>query len=123
MSIAERAGETSTAVTVVTEPDEHALLLKLATFGDVLSEVTADARAAPALHLPLRAGRRSTRRFYEACPVLKAPTPEQRASRLAMCALTADTLEDGPRAARHHRAGPDVVASLNGEFWVKMTQK
>ena len=34
-------------------------------------------------------------RFYEACPVLKADTPEQRASRLALCDLTAATLRSG----------------------------
>lgn len=33
--------------------------------------------------------------FYEACPVLKAATAEQRSSRLALCALTAATLKSG----------------------------
>jgi arginyl-tRNA synthetase len=33
--------------------------------------------------------------FYEHCPVLRAPDPETRASRLALCALTAAVLEKG----------------------------
>jgi arginyl-tRNA synthetase len=33
--------------------------------------------------------------FYEACPVLKAPSDEERASRLALSALTARVLERG----------------------------
>ncbi|HEX2699696.1 MAG TPA: arginine--tRNA ligase [Acidimicrobiales bacterium] len=33
--------------------------------------------------------------FYEHCPVLRAPTPELRASRLAMCDLTARVLRQG----------------------------
>jgi arginyl-tRNA synthetase len=33
--------------------------------------------------------------FYEACPVLRAETPAARASRLALCELTARTLARG----------------------------
>ena len=33
--------------------------------------------------------------FYETCPVLRAESPEVRASRLALCALTADVLRQG----------------------------
>jgi arginyl-tRNA synthetase len=33
--------------------------------------------------------------FYENCPVLGAPDPRTRASRLALCALTATVLEKG----------------------------
>ena len=33
--------------------------------------------------------------FYENCPVLGAPDPSTRASRLALCALTAAVLEKG----------------------------
>jgi arginyl-tRNA synthetase len=33
--------------------------------------------------------------FYEHCPVLRAPDPKTRASRLALCALTAAVLEKG----------------------------
>ena len=34
-------------------------------------------------------------KFYEHCPVLKAPTPELKASRLRLCDLTARTLRIG----------------------------
>jgi arginyl-tRNA synthetase len=34
-------------------------------------------------------------RFYESCPVLAADSPEQRASRLRLCDLTARTLRVG----------------------------
>jgi arginyl-tRNA synthetase len=34
-------------------------------------------------------------RFYETCPVLKADTDQQRASRLRLCDLTARTLQIG----------------------------
>jgi hypothetical protein len=34
-------------------------------------------------------------RFFEACPVLQAPTPELRNSRLALAGLTGDILRDG----------------------------
>ncbi|HET8697363.1 MAG TPA: DALR anticodon-binding domain-containing protein, partial [Gammaproteobacteria bacterium] len=33
--------------------------------------------------------------FFENCPVLRAPDPATRASRLALCALTADVLARG----------------------------
>jgi arginyl-tRNA synthetase len=33
--------------------------------------------------------------FYEACPVLRAPSDEVRSSRLALCALTERTLVRG----------------------------
>jgi hypothetical protein len=40
-------------------------------------------------------GARHNIKPYEACPVLKAATAEQRSSRLALCALTVATLERG----------------------------
>ena len=51
--------------------------------------------------------------FYEACPVLKADDEATRASRLALCDLTARTLSDRPRPARHRgpRAHVAAVAS------------
>ncbi|MDA0179371.1 arginine--tRNA ligase [Solirubrobacter phytolaccae] len=93
-SIATRAGETATTVSVVTEPVEQALLLKLAAFGDVLDEVAATLEPHRlCTYLYELAGQYTS--FYEACPVLKADTPEQRRSRLAMCTLTAETLKTG----------------------------
>lgn len=93
-SIATRAGETSTVVAAITEPVEQALLLKLAAFGDVLDEVAATLEPHRlCTYLYELAGQYTS--FYEACPVLKADTPEQRSSRLALCTLTAETLTRG----------------------------
>ena len=39
-AIAERAGETSRIVTVLTEPEEKALALELAGFADAIADVT-----------------------------------------------------------------------------------
>ena len=47
--------------------------------------------------------------FYENCPVLKAPDDATRASRLALCDLTARVLARGPRPARHRRARAHVA--------------
>ena len=93
-SIAARAGERSTVVATITEPVEHALLLKLAAFTDVLDEVAATLEPHRlCTYLYELAGQYTS--FYEACPVLKADTPEQRSSRLALCTLTAETLTRG----------------------------
>jgi arginyl-tRNA synthetase len=93
-AIANRAGETSSTVTAVTEPAEKALVLKLAAFGDVISDVTATLEPHRlCTYLYDLAG--AYMDFYETCPVLKAATAEQRSSRLALCALTAATLKSG----------------------------
>ncbi|MBE2320783.1 arginine--tRNA ligase [Solirubrobacter sp. CPCC 204708] len=93
-SIAERADEHSTAVTALDEPIERTLVLKLADFGDVLELMTETLEPHRlCTYLYELAGLYT--RFYEACPVLKADTPERRASRLALCDLTAATLERG----------------------------
>lgn len=93
-AIAARAGETSTVASVVSEPVEHALVLKLAAFTDVLDEVAATLEPHRlCTYLYELAGQYTS--FYEACPVLKADTPEQRSSRLALCTLTARTLARG----------------------------
>ena len=57
-SIVAKAGEASTEVTVLAEPAERALVVKLSAFADVLARGRGHARAAPALQLPLRARRR-----------------------------------------------------------------
>ncbi len=92
-SIVAKAGEASQAVTTVTEPAERALVLKALEFPDAVAEV-AD-RLEPhklATYLYELAGAATT--FYEACPVLKAEST-LRTSRLALCELTARTLERG----------------------------
>ena len=93
-AIAERAGATSDAVTTLTEPAEKALVLALAGFGDAIADVTATLEPHRlCTYVYELAGAYS--RFYESCPVLDAATPEQRASRLGLCALTAATLGRG----------------------------
>ncbi len=76
------------------DPAERALGLELLRLSEALDAVVADYRPN---HLTnyLFALANSYSTFYERCPVLKADTPEQRASRLALCDLTARTLKQG----------------------------
>jgi arginyl-tRNA synthetase len=95
-AIAARAGdgESETTITQLTEPAERALALELANFGDAVDGVVESLephRLAGYLYDLANA----YTRFYEACPVLQAPDPQTRASRLALCGLTAATLERG----------------------------
>jgi arginyl-tRNA synthetase len=76
------------------DPAERALGLELLRFSEALQAVVADYRPNHLTnYLFALANCYST--FYERCPVLKADTPEQRASRLALCDLTARTLKQG----------------------------
>jgi len=75
-------------------PAERALALELLRFGDALQQAAADYR--PNLvtaYLFELANHYST--FFENCPVLKAPDPALRASRLLLCDLTARVIEQG----------------------------
>ena len=93
-AIADRAREASSIVTTLTDPTEKALALKLAALADVITDVTGTLEPHRlCAYLYELAGMYTS--FYEACPVLKAATAEQRSSRLALCALTAATLERG----------------------------
>ncbi len=76
------------------DPAERALGLELLRFSEALEAVVGDYRPN---HLTnyLFALANSYSTFYERCPVLKADTPEQRSSRLALCDLTARTLKQG----------------------------
>jgi arginyl-tRNA synthetase len=93
-AIASRATETSNSVTVLTEPTEKALTLKLAAFADAISDVTGTLEPHRLCTYLYELAEAYTS-FYETCPVLKAATAEQRSSRLALCALTAATLHNG----------------------------
>lgn len=76
------------------EPAERALGLLLDEFGATLDSVAASLephRLATYLYSLARA----FSEFYEACSVLKAETSDMRANRLALCALTGDTLAQG----------------------------
>lgn len=77
----------------IREPAEKALALALLRYPAALAAV-ADALEPHRLctYLFDLAGAFST--FYDQCPVLKAPTPEARAARLALAALTQRVLED-----------------------------
>nr|WP_255375467.1 DALR anticodon-binding domain-containing protein [Saccharomonospora sp. CUA-673] len=76
------------------EPQERALSLLLdeldATL-DAVAESLEPHRLAGYLYTLARA----FSEFYEACPVLKADSDELRENRLALCQLTARTLEQG----------------------------
>ncbi|MBI3207083.1 MAG: arginine--tRNA ligase [Myxococcales bacterium] len=79
---------------VVTEPAEKALALRLLAFPTVVGDV------ATTLHPHKLCGylfelATAFSAFYESCPVLKAGTPAERESRLALCDLTARVIERG----------------------------
>jgi arginyl-tRNA synthetase len=93
-SIGAKAGETSGEVTVLAAPQERSLVVKLSTFSDVLAEVE-ESLEPHRLCTYLYEVAAVYTAFYDACPVLKAPDAETRRSRLALCALTAATLETG----------------------------
>lgn len=76
------------------EPQERALILKLDAFGDVLGDV-AETLEPHRLCGYLYELSKTFTDFYELCPVLKAPTDQQRSNRLALCELTALTLRQG----------------------------
>jgi arginyl-tRNA synthetase len=79
---------------VLREPAERALALELLGFGGAVTEAAETLR-------PHRLGgylydlATAFTAFFEACPVLKAPDDALRASRLALCALTARALTRG----------------------------
>jgi arginyl-tRNA synthetase len=78
----------------VTAPAERALALRLLGFGAAVSLVgqTAEPHSLCAYLFDVASGFTT---FYEQCPVLKAPSPALRDSRLALCALTLRVLVQG----------------------------
>jgi arginyl-tRNA synthetase len=76
------------------EPKERALALELLRYGSSVREVgeTLQPHRLCAYLFELATAFTA---FYEACPVLKASTDGERASRLALCDLTARVLHDG----------------------------
>jgi arginyl-tRNA synthetase len=92
-----RRGAESGAVTVPTalvEPAERSLARQILRFPDTLENAAATLKINLLTdYLYELAG--LFMRFYESCPVLGAPTPEARASRLRLCDLTARTLRIG----------------------------
>ncbi|MFP5377615.1 MAG: arginine--tRNA ligase, partial [Acidimicrobiia bacterium] len=76
------------------EPAERALALQLLTLDGVV-RATADALQPHRLCTWLFELAGAFTEFYERCPVLRAATPEERASRLVLCSLTARALRLG----------------------------
>lgn len=82
------------ASVVVTEAAERALVLKLVQFGATLRGAT-DALEPHRLCTYLYELATAFHHFYEHCPVLRADSDEQKASRLTLCDVTARTLRTG----------------------------
>jgi arginyl-tRNA synthetase len=76
------------------DPAERSLALEILRFGSVVAEVerTLEPHRLCGYLFELASAYTS---FYERCPVLKAATDEERASRLALCDLTAKVLARG----------------------------
>ena len=79
---------------LVTEPEERVLALALLRFDMVVRSV-ADTLEPHRLCTYLFDLAQAYTTFFEACPVLRAPSPALRRSRLALCELTARTLATG----------------------------
>lgn len=95
-SIFRRAEEDAdtTAPILLDEPAERVLGLKLLQYAETVPVVLDDFRP-NILANYLYELANTYHSFYEACPVLKAPTPAIRASRLLLSSLTARTLSHG----------------------------
>ena len=75
-------------------PAERALALEALRLGEALELMLAEYRPNQLTsYLFALANHYST--FFESCPVLRAPTPELRESRLLLCDLTARTIRQG----------------------------
>jgi arginyl-tRNA synthetase len=95
-SIFRKAQDASSSAGPLTieHPAERALVLKLVQFDATVRSVAASLEPHRLCnYLYELAAMFST--FYENCPVLKAEHPQQRATRLALCDMTARTLEQG----------------------------
>ena len=95
-SIFRRAEEDAdiSAPILLDEPAERILGLKLLQYAETVPVVLDDFRP-NILANYLYELANTYHSFYEACPVLKAPTPAIRASRLLLSSLTARTLSHG----------------------------
>jgi len=94
-SILRKAGETPEGAQVLLEGSaERALAVKLLRFGEALRAATSG-YAPHKLCTYLYETAVVFSRFFEECPVLKAPSPELRASRLRLTTLTSHTLALG----------------------------
>jgi arginyl-tRNA synthetase len=90
---AEEAGATAGPIHIE-QPAERALALQLLSFEEAVASA-AEHLQPHRLATYLFELAQAFTDFYESCPVLRADTPEQRASRLALAGLTARTLATG----------------------------
>jgi arginyl-tRNA synthetase len=90
---AEEAGANPGAILIAAD-EERALIDTLDDFDRALTEAY-EKRAPNAICEHIYSLARAFSKFYDACPVLAADTPQQRASRLALSRLTLDQLELG----------------------------
>ncbi|WP_329044265.1 arginine--tRNA ligase [Amycolatopsis sp. NBC_01488] len=88
------AGVSDGAEITLEAPAERALAVKLLRFGEAL-KVATDGYAPHKLCTYLYETAVAFSRFYDDCPVIKAPDPELRASRLRLTTLTSHTLALG----------------------------
>jgi len=93
-SILRRAGSTPDAAIVQTEEAERDLMLALLRFGDVVAGVGSSLEPHRLCTYLFDLAQTFTA-FYDRCPVLKAPEPAVRDSRLRLCAVTLAVLEQG----------------------------
>ncbi len=82
------------AVSAITEREERELAKRLLGFADAVSSTVATYSPHKLCSYLFELATAFTA-FYERCPVLRAADAETRASRLALCALTAAVLEKG----------------------------
>ena len=91
---ADDGGQPAPSTVTVTAPAERTLALHLLSFEGVV-RATAETLQPHRLCTYLFELAGAFTGFYEQCPVLRADTDEQRASRLALCSLTARVLRQG----------------------------
>ncbi len=84
----------ASVVPTLVAPEEHSLALRLLAFDTVVHD-TADRYSPHRLCTYLFELAQEFSSFYEACPVLKASTPELVQSRLALCSIAASALAQG----------------------------
>lgn len=88
------AGSPTPGTLTLTAPEELALAKHMLNFGLVLEAMTEEYRPNFLCNYLYELAGKFTA-LYENCPVLKAPSPEARASRLALCELTSRVLRQG----------------------------
>jgi arginyl-tRNA synthetase len=93
-SILAKAGEAPGRSFELVAPEERALALTVLRYGDVLADVASTLEPHRLCTFVYELSTTFTA-FYESCPVLRAETPQLRASRLALCELSARMLAQG----------------------------